>query len=256
MGPLVAFIPFLGAKVVPMTSRAGLALFLSLLFMPTSIFSSMQVADYNELFPLLAIKEILIGFCLSMIASLPFWAAESSGIIIDFSRGSSSMMGQNVLTQNQASPMGVFYNYLLIYFFYLLGGAELFYDAVVTSYDFIPTSELVPLGFFNLKNEFWKISTQFMQQLFSLSIRFSAPVLLAILMTDLFLGIANRLAPQVQISFLGQALKSLMALFLLWAGWAFMLKNMNNETISLTKGINFLLQKMQLEYHPENLPKR
>ena len=201
-------------------------------------------------FPLLAVKEILIGFALSVIASLPFWAAESSGIIIDFSRGASSMMGQNVLTQNQASPIGIMYNYIIIYFFYLLGGAELFYDAVATSYDFLPTSELIPKGFFNLKNHFWKIATEFMQQLFALSIRFSAPVLVAILMTDLFLGIANRLAPQVQISFLGQALKSLMALFLLWAGWAFILKNMTDETINFTKGINILLEKLSLEYRP------
>ena len=52
-----------------------------------------------------------------------------------------------------------------------------------------------------------------------ISIQLSAPALLTILMTDFFLGIANRLAPQVQITFLGMPLKSLLALVIIWAGW-------------------------------------
>ena len=39
-----------------------------------------------------------------------------------------------------------------------------------------------------------------------------------ILMTDVFLGIANRLAPQVQITFLGMPLKSLLALTIVTLG--------------------------------------
>jgi type III secretory pathway component EscT len=45
-------------------------------------------------------------------------------------------------------------------------------------------------------------------------------------MTDMFLGIANRLAQQVQISFLGMSLKSLVGLALLWLGWYFILKQL------------------------------
>jgi type III secretion protein T len=52
-----------------------------------------------------------------------------------------------------------------------------------------------------------------------LSIQLATPALLAILMTDVFLGIANRLAPQVQITFLGMPLKSLLALAVVCLGW-------------------------------------
>jgi type III secretion protein T len=48
-----------------------------------------------------------------------------------------------------------------------------------------------------------------------------------ILMTDFFLGIANRLAPQVQITFLGMPLKSLLALFIIFLGW----KLINDEMV-------------------------
>jgi type III secretory pathway component EscT len=46
-------------------------------------------------------------------------------------------------------------------------------------------------------------------------------------MTETFLGIANRLAPQVQIAFLGMSLKSLVGLGILCLAWFFILKQMN-----------------------------
>ncbi len=56
-------------------------------------------------------------------------------------------------------------------------------------------------------------------QIMILSIEMATPGLLMILMTDFFLGIANRLAPQVQITFLGMPLKSLLALLVICLGW-------------------------------------
>jgi len=53
-----------------------------------------------------------------------------------------------------------------------------------------------------------------------LAIQLATPALLIILMTDVFLGIANRLAPQVQITFLGMPLKSLLGLMIVWYGFA------------------------------------
>ncbi len=60
---------------------------------------------------------------------------------------------------------------------------------------------------------------QLFNQVMVISMQLAAPGLLAILMTDVFLGIANRLAPQVQITFLGMPLKSLLALTVVCFGW-------------------------------------
>jgi type III secretory pathway component EscT len=45
------------------------------------------------------------------------------------------------------------------------------------------------------------------------------PAFLALLMTDTFLGIINRLAPQVQITFLGMGLKSWFAILIVCIGF-------------------------------------
>ena len=246
--PLVAFVPYLGAKVVPMIGKIGLAVFLALLFMPTVIATAKEPVYFNYAFLGYSLKEVLIGVGLAFLASIPFYAVEASGILVDYSRGSSSLMGQNVLTQDQASPLGIFFNYVLIYFFFMFGGVELFFNGVVSSFEFLPVNQTLGLSFHKLDNAFWKMVLESLGHIFALSIRFASPALVAILMAEVFLGIANRLAPQVQIAFLGIALKSLMGLGLLMSGWAFILKNMVDESLTFAKLVEHMIDFLKLEY--------
>ena len=226
----------------------GFAIALALIFMPIAIMTAKEPLVFNDSFVFYSLKEILIGFVLAFLASMPFYAAEASGILIDYSRGSSSLMGQNVLTQNQASSTGIFYNYILIYMFYQFGGIELFFNALVSSYEFMPVNKSLPITFYTIENDFWKLIISTVGRIFALAIRFASPVLVAILMAEVFLGIANRLAPQVQISFLGIALKSLMGLLLLWTGWSFILKNMVTETFDFIKLVDHTIKLLNLEF--------
>jgi len=75
----------------------------------------------------------------------------------------------------------------------------------------------------------------------ALSLQLAAPSLVAILMTEMFLGIANRLAPQVQIAFLGMALKSFIGLALLWAAWYFILQQIGKQSILWLQTLNQLI---------------
>lgn len=78
----------------------------------------------------------------------------------------------------------------------------------------------------------------------NLSIQLAAPALIGILLTDMFLGIANRLAPQVQIVFLGISLKSWVGIALLTAAWALIIKVMGKEAIAWMKSVNQLIQQI------------
>lgn len=64
-----------------------------------------------------------------------------------------------------------------------------------------------------------------------IGIKIAAPALLTILMTDVFLGIANRLAPQVMITFLGMPLKSLFGLGIITLGWFFLAHRLEVELL-------------------------
>ena len=74
-----------------------------------------------------------------------------------------------------------------------------------------------------------------------IGIQIATPALLTILMTEVFLGIANRLAPQVMITFLGMPLKSLFALAIICFGWMFIISQLKKELVSWLYKIHDIL---------------
>jgi type III secretion protein T len=249
--PIVALAPFMGAKVLPMPVRAALVFFLGAVFMPEILYNMTTGVEIGLRFVGLLLKEIGIGLVLAFLSSIPFFIVQSSGIIIDFMRGSSQLMAQDPTMQNQVSSIGILYNYILIYMFFQLDGMLLFFDGVARSFNLIPIDTVVPSQFLSLTGEPYLFFSKILGQLFALSIQLGAPCILAILMAEFFLGIANRLAAQVQISFLGMSLKSLMGLFLLWLGWQFILKNVILQSLDFFKSVNHLIDTLMQVSHAQ-----
>ena len=65
-------------------------------------------------------------------------------------------------------------------------------------------------------------------------------------MAEVFLGIANRLAPQVQIIFLGMPIKSLLGIFFLWVGWLFILTQGNKQLFSWFRSLEQIIDSLKL----------
>ncbi len=243
--PILAMAPFLGAKLAPGIVRMGLAVFLSIIFLPYLIVKVKEPITFNNAFILYSLKEILIGFILGFFVTVPFYIVQTSGIIVDYLRGASIMQSQDPSLQTQASPIGIFYNYILIVIFFQISGPFLFFDALVKSYEVVPPAEFINPLFFSVKSTFWKTGMDIINQIVAIAIQLSAPCIVAILMAEMFLGIANRLAPQVQIAFLGMSIKSLLGLALLWAAWFFILKQFTKQTYDWLNLINKMVAYMK-----------
>ena len=199
----------------------------------------------NWKFSILALKELFIGFVLGFLISVPFFVAQSSGILIDSTRGSSAMQAQDPTLQNQSSSIGNLFNYTLIVLFFQLDGPFLFFNAFLKSYELIPPDSFINPKFFTLQMPLWSTVTSILHHIMALCIQLAAPALIGVLMSETFLGIANRLAPQVQISFLGMALKSFVGLLILWAGWFFILQQTGKETMNWIDVLNKILYSWQ-----------
>ncbi len=244
LAPVVVLAPFLGAKVAPIPVRMGLVLSLSAVFMPILAPHITTPLGFSNAFIGYAIKELIVGLILGFFVSIPFFMVQTSGILIDYLRGASIMQSQDPAMQNQASPIGIMYNYILIVIFFQMSGPFLFFDAVVKSYEVVPPDSYLNPLFFSPKNPFWKQASDLINQILTIGIQLAAPALLAILMAEIFLGIANRLAPQVQIAFLGMSLKSFLGLMLLWAAWFFILKQFSAQTMNWMDLINKIVHYM------------
>lgn len=237
--PIIALAPFFGAKLMPIPARMALTVCLFAILLPFLVSTLTTPLQWGPHLIALALKELVIGLFMGFLVTVPFMIVQMSGMVIDNQRGSASMVGQDVTTGAQASTYGVIYNSLLIVIFYQLDGPFLFIDGIVKSYSIIAPDQFPASAFF-LKGHgvFWTHMITLMGKMFALSCQLAAPALLTILMTDTFLGIINRLAPQVQISFLGQGLKSYLGDFAVFLAWFFILEQMGKMSIAWLVDIN------------------
>jgi type III secretory pathway component EscT len=243
IAPIVAIAPFLGAKL-PGGVKIGLAICLTVILLPHIIATSKNPVAFDVSFIGYSLKELLMGFILAFFVTVPFYIAQSAGVLIDFLRGSSALMVTDPIVQTQVSPLGLLYNYVLIVIFFQIDGPFIFLGGVLQSYTIIPADQFLHPSLFNLAQPLWQAVVGLLTKFTAVSIQLAAPSLVSILMAEMFLGIANRLAPQVQIAFLGMALKSLLGIALLWAGWFFILQQMGKQSVLWLKSIEKIMHSL------------
>ena len=199
-------------------------------------------------------KELFIGTIMGFFLGLPFLIVSASGVFIDHQRGAASLMTNDPTIQNQSSPIGTLYNFVLIVIFFALDGPFFVIDAILDSYTTIPPDKFLNPLFFAPHSYIKEKIMKSLEYFALLALQLSAPAIIAILMTDTFLGVINRLAPQVQITFLGMGLKSWLALFMVFIGWNYFCDQMRKETIIWLKDFMSMIPGFVLGNLPTEPP--
>jgi type III secretion protein T len=242
--PAIALAPFLGGKMIPDTIKMGFGVAITLIFLPFLVVHYTQPIALDVVFMLLLFKETLIGGLLGFMISIPFQYTQGAGALIDHQRGSQSLQVMDPSTQMQTSPTGTLFNDMMLVIFFYIGGGILFFDALFTSYTILPFDQFVPAAFFEADRPLWHTIIQLTNIVVKISLQLSAPSLIAMLLSDLFLGIANRMAPQVQISFLLWSLKAFVGIAMVWVGWWLILKQFEVEGLSWVKVFTHFVEKL------------
>ena len=222
--PIVGIVPFLAAKNLNRPAKICFAGLLVLVLFPKILLTTHKQLFFDVTFVGYALKEFFVGFSIALMATMPFYIAESAGILIDHQRGASSLMVNDPIFLNQNAPTGVLFNYIGIVIFFWLDGPFLFFNALLSSFDYIPVDTFISPIFFSDMGPFFKKTLGLLNEDMSIAVRLAMPALIIMLMTDCTLGIINRLAPQIMITFLGMPLKSLLGITAVWMGWFVLIK--------------------------------
>ncbi len=241
--PIIALVPFFGGRVLPRPVKVTFAISLFTIFLPQLMVETKTALNFNFQLVLFLFKEVFIGLLMGFFLSIPFIIVQSAGILIDHQRGGSSLMVNDPTMQNQSSPLGTIFNYVLIYLFFMIEGPFLVLEIISQSYSILPVDKMLNTALFNRDtSQIIQYTTKIIGNVMILSTQLAAPALIMVLMTDFFLGIANRLAPQVQITFLGMPLKSLLALTIVFFGWTLF----NQEIVHQSqRSLNYVTQLIQ-----------
>lgn len=242
--PAIALAPFLGGKLLPNIIKMGLGVAVVFVFLPFLIHNSTTSIPTDTNFILLLAKEALIGSIIGFIIAVPFQYTQGAGALIDHQRGSQSLQVLDPSTQMQTSPTGTLFNNMMLVIFFFIGGPILFFDGLLTSFTILPIDHFLPPAFFDASQPLWNMMIKLCNLVVKMSLQLSAPALISMLLSDLFLGIANRMAPQVQISFLLWSLKAFIGIGMVWVGWWLILKQLEAEGLGWIKTFTQMIQSL------------
>lgn len=242
--PIVSLAPFLGGKNVPAIIKMGFSLSLAAIFLPQVLVTLKGPLELNMEYALYFVKELLFGLIIGIMSMVPFLIAQSSGSLIDHMRGAASLQVTDPGSQVQTSVVGLFYNYILIAIFFILGGPFIFFNAIAHSFQVVPVNQFINPIFFHMNVPFWQLVIGLLTFIMSMAIQLGAPSIVGILMAEMFLGIANRLSPQVQIVFLGIPLKSWVGQAMMALAWYFIINQLGKESLKWIQTMTNLIEQL------------
>lgn len=225
---------FMASRLLPMPVKVFISLSMFMYMIP-SVFASASAFDYGAGWFFFLIKEIFIGVILGMLVSIPNYIVMISGMIIDFQRGASSLVTSNMILAVQDSPLGILFTYLLIYVFWANEIPFIYIEAISASYKVFPIDKLLPSEVFSFNGSLYNHLRNLFSLLYDTGIQMAAPSLVILIMIDMFLGITNRLAPQVMISFLAQGLKAMLGISVIVIGWQVVISIFTNQSLNWAK---------------------
>jgi flagellar biosynthetic protein FliR len=178
---------------VPLNIKVIIIMMITLVCFPALSITAPQVPTDVFTLALLVMREVLVGITLGFITRIIFSAVEFSGQIIGMQMGFtiSSIIDPSQGTQTQI--MSVVQTLLATLMFLSMNIHHLFIRTIVDSF------RIIPLGGWHLNAEIISFLVKGTSEIFILGIRLAAPVMVALLLTSVTLGIMARAFPQMNI---------------------------------------------------------
>lgn len=208
----VAFLllPLFSKDTIPAMVRNSMFLALALLSMLVQ--SSAPVGEFSTaLWITLFAKEALIGAVIGLLFGLFLWAFEAAGVVIDMQIGASFALFFDPVVGNEVTLIGAFISRWAAYMFLASGGLLLMSSVLLESYSIWPLVE--PVG--SIKAATSRVFEAELSRFMSITLRIAGPIMAVIFVIDLAMGLINRFAPQLNVSFLSMSIKSMASIALL-----------------------------------------
>ena len=186
-------IPVFGGRTIPLHVKVVMIMMITLVCFPALSITAPAIPTDVFTLALLVLREVMVGVTLGFITRIIFSAVEFSGQIIGMQMGFtiSSIIDPSQGTQTQI--MSVMQTLLATLMFLSMNIHHLFIRTIVDSF------RIIPLGGWHLNPEIISFIVKGTSDIFILGLRLAAPVMVALLLTSVTLGIMARAFPQMNI---------------------------------------------------------
>lgn len=246
---VIMVIPFLFGRPSPRTVRIGASVVLTIFLYPLLVTDTAAALKIGMMdMPGLFLKEILFGLSIGFTASLMFYGFQAAGQMIDNQRGVSLARILIPSLGEQASISSNFLFQFAVVLFLVLGGHRLFLKGFIESYKIIPlfTFPESVQGLYPLMELFMTMTAK----VIFISIQIAAPVIIAILMADIILGVANRFAPQINVWELGFNIRGYVGVLMLFLSITFIARQIEVYTEESIVNTHEMIERFKAEPPP------
>jgi flagellar biosynthetic protein FliR len=238
-GALVMTAPILGSPALPRRVRALLAVALSLLVTPVYVSATVppvaQALEYGRLL----VNEALVGLMLGLGINILFTGIQVAGQVVSQLSGLSLADVFNPGFEEDVSVFSQLFYFLTLAVFVAVGGHRIVIDALLETFAWAPPGSAA------LGDSFVDVLVNILTQGFALGIRASAPILTALLLSNLVLGLISRTLPQINIIAVGFGLNSLLTLGMLFLSLGGLAWIFQERTVDVMRQIAEMLRPVR-----------
>lgn len=203
---LFVIAPIFGIRNVPTYFKIGFSFMLSLILINVIKVPNLDYYNNFYLYTLLVFKEFIVGITIGYVSYLVFNAIYLAGQLIDMQIGFSMVSVMDPLSNIQIPITANLYFIMCMLIFLMANGHHALIRALFESFTIIPPGSAI-FGI-SLMNDILRV----FGDIFLLAFKISAPIIAAILATDVALGVISRAVPQVNVFVLGMPLKIIIGL--------------------------------------------
>ena len=209
-------IPYFNASYVPNQFRIAFGIILTMMILPWQPLAVDAVGLSMLEFGMALLQELIIGLLAGFGAVLIFGAFQTAGKLLELSSGFGSGQLFNPTLGDTGSAYDQIFIMTALIYFLVIDGHHLFIMGIKQTFDVLPLNSAIPV-----------ISVErllgYTATLMVSAVQIALPVMAAILLTDFTLGLLAKVAPQIQVFFLGLPAKIGIALFALMLSFQIML---------------------------------
>lgn len=206
MTGLFVIAPIFGRRNIPTYYKIGFSFILALVLVNIVDFPKKGYGDNLIQYGLLAGKEFLVGITIGYVAYLVFTGIYLAGQLVDMQVGFGMVNVIDPVSNIQVPVTSNIYFMISMLVFLSLNGHHYLIMSLLESYKFVPV-DAAQFG----KGLMGDIINVF-SSIFVLGFKIAAPVIAAILVTDIALGVISRSVPQLNVFVVGMPLKIVMGI--------------------------------------------
>jgi flagellar biosynthetic protein FliR len=201
--------PILGNSNVPSRVKVGLALLISILLAP--VLPAMPRVDPASAAGLLvAAQQLLIGLAMGFTLRIALTAVETAGQLAGLQMGLGFAVFFDPQSSAQTAVVGQFLGLFAILIFLAIDGHLMVLTALVQSFS------TLPIGMQPLQGGGFRLLIEWGGEIFRTGLVIALPIIAALLIANVAVGIMTRAAPQLNIFAVGFPVTLAVGFFALW----------------------------------------